>query len=821
MEPMHKNNRLSNWILDYWVLNPCRISLVSPFLDSLELPAKMSVSHVAFDLLVARLLEQKSYWHPRKKRVIGWAFFEPVQGQEKLNDNIQIQCILCKSLRRNLGNLLYKSRNGPSALTNHASKQHPKEFAVLQPHYQDDRDDDDDAGQPKRLRRTGPRQAQVDELFARSPAGRSVSRTELQNATKLYIRNNILCHAKAYEPLSSIENKWHQVIIKCLKPDLKLPSRRDMRDIHVPALVNETKERFVLPAIDKALCGAVTYDLWMQHGTVDEFAVNFHFVDISALEDVCLRKVNLGLVKISNETGSSAGRYLGANFMELINQYPGLAEKIVGDTSDGGGNLIVMRKDVDELVKFNLLPSLPRRFIGPCFGHVWSGAIAGATKDQHVTGTLPATSTVKNQCPLDKRTPLISLAQMYADVRPCTTWPRKSTLGRVEWNKSCLKHGLSPRIPPAPVPVRMASRVQYFAELLKYRAVVDDVYKNSPDPKLAKRAISDANWSIIQAVVDATLQPVKLCFKNQSFGHWFISDAIVSSVTCYTDCVERIGKIAARQSQYVPNTLAYQVCQLELNMTTKIGNHIRKTLKFLSTTTAPEHDHNMFALMLDPRYKSLWPIMAYFEGSDETVMSNFISVYDERLLDLMVDLYRQVQGSDLKRSAAAANSSDASQQAAADKKHWFVPSTQDSIEPEDIRALMRSQLQAFRKEPLAKKGTNPLHWWADHRTIYPVLWKLIQVVFCMPGSQIDIERIFSIAGHLTANRRANMGAELLAQLIYINQNWPNDPLHDLDVLLDIDVPQNQNIFEMNAQLEEEEDALYELLNGEDLVQSFI
>jgi hypothetical protein len=43
------------------------------------------------------------------------------------------------------------------------------------------------------------------------------------------------------------------------------------------------------------------------------------------------------------------------------------------------------------------------------------------------------------------------------------------------------------------------------------------------------------------------------------------------------------------------------------------------------------------------------------------------------------------------------------------------------------------------------------------------------------GSQIEIEKIFSLAGILMNLRRCRLQIENLEKLIFVNKNWLNDP----------------------------------------------
>ena len=52
-----------------------------------------------------------------------------------------------------------------------------------------------------------------------------------------------------------------------------------------------------------------------------------------------------------------------------------------------------------------------------------------------------------------------------------------------------------------------------------------------------------------------------------------------------------------------------------------------------------------------------------------------------------------------------------------------------------------------------------------------------RATFSMTGTQIENERVFSIAGIITAGRRGRLGMDMLKNYMEIYKNYPDDPLH--------------------------------------------
>ena len=92
----------------------------------------------------------------------------------------------------------------------------------------------------------------------------------------------------------------------------------------------------------------------------------------------------------------------------------------------------------------------------------------------------------------------------------------------------------------------------------------------------------------------------------------------------------------------------------------------------------------------------------------------------------------------------------------------------------EFTAKINLELRMFRKAtdlpPFACKQTCPLKWWARHATLYPSLAELARMVLAVPVSQIECERVFSLAGLLTSLLRNRMSSENLASLVFLNKN---------------------------------------------------
>jgi hypothetical protein len=102
-----------------------------------------------------------------------------------------------------------------------------------------------------------------------------------------------------------------------------------------------------------------------------------------------------------------------------------------------------------------------------------------------------------------------------------------------------------------------------------------------------------------------------------------------------------------------------------------------------------------------------------------------------------------------------------------------------------LSVRVRNELTLFRaacqRIPSDPSQTSPLEWWSDNFHRFPTLSELARLIFSIPGSQIECERIFSAAGLITSGLRNRLGVENLDMLVNI-QNNADIPRHIKEAL---------------------------------------
>ncbi|GBC04414.1 hypothetical protein RclHR1_05670016 [Rhizophagus clarus] len=68
------------------------------------------------------------------------------------------------------------------------------------------------------------------------------------------------------------------------------------------------------------------------------------------------------------------------------------------------------------------------------------------------------------------------------------------------------------------------------------------------------------------------------------------------------------------------------------------------------------------------------------------------------------------------------------------------------------------------------KSTDPLVWWRDHRSSYPILSKLAQKYLSIPFTSVPSERLFSDAGNHISAKRTRLAPELVDRILFLKRN---------------------------------------------------
>ncbi|KAK0131409.1 Zinc finger BED domain-containing protein 1 [Merluccius polli] len=65
---------------------------------------------------------------------------------------------------------------------------------------------------------------------------------------------------------------------------------------------------------------------------------------------------------------------------------------------------------------------------------------------------------------------------------------------------------------------------------------------------------------------------------------------------------------------------------------------------------------------------------------------------------------------------------------------------------------------------------DPLIWWRNHETVFPLLAKLAKNYLCIPGTSLASESVFSTAGDIVTAQRSMLSSEHVDQLLFLQKN---------------------------------------------------
>jgi hypothetical protein len=93
------------------------------------------------------------------------------------------------------------------------------------------------------------------------------------------------------------------------------------------------------------------------------------------------------------------------------------------------------------------------------------------------------------------------------------------------------------------------------------------------------------------------------------------------------------------------------------------------------------------------------------------------------------------------------------------------------VEPaKSVLELVEMEVVNYKREASLPLKANPLIWWRDRKTKYPLLSELARALLCIPATSVPSERVFSTAGDILTSQRANLKGKHVDTLIFLKKN---------------------------------------------------
>ncbi len=165
--------------------------------------------------------------------------------------------------------------------------------------------------------------------------------------------------------------------------------------------------------------------------------------------------------------------------------------------------------------------------------------------------------------------------------------------------------------------------------------------------------------------------------------------------------------------------------------------------------------------MLDPKCKSMRLMITYL---GREAVATLVADYDEQLLLLLLEVYKGLlpnRRDYLDEFASFVDSHD-----------LFVETNKTINTYKDIVCYKLSSFHQYFVD--AKTFSCALTWWWMEKQKFPIVLAVARLIFGIPASQVEIERIVSIFGILTTLKRCRLQINNMDKLIFVNKNQSFD-----------------------------------------------
>ena len=80
------------------------------------------------------------------------------------------------------------------------------------------------------------------------------------------------------------------------------------------------------------------------------------------------------------------------------------------------------------------------------------------------------------------------------------------------------------------------------------------------------------------------------------------------------------------------------------------------------------------------------------------------------------------------------------------------------------------ECKSFQLLPDELSSVDQLEWWRHHEAQFPLLSKIVKVVFPIPAASSKSEQVFSVAGNVVTPKRARLNPEKVEDLVVVKCN---------------------------------------------------
>ena len=414
-----------------------------------------------------------------------------------------------------------------------------------------------------------------------------------------------------------------------------------------------------------------------------------------------------------------------------------LPHKLSACVKHGGSNLRTCTSVLRTTTDCRPL-GLEECFEGTCFAHILSGACSGALKAS-----------------VDSEFRHISSGMAIGELQACIRWTKKSGKGREAWSSSCLSRVKAQRKMPTPVKTRFASSVVMMSMMLVYRDVARHCFSNQDSIELRNRVQSNSTWESIGTIV-TVLEPFMQAVYEIQGRKWLLSDGVACVARLYVkyrDAASATVVVSSTASEFTREIFLYK---------RKLARVLKESLEDVISplrtfrSLGGKFLHHYLSLVLDPFYKSNKAMksimMPLHSGSTVDVKYLAKTHDDEVLIPQLKSVYRykkfkeQGSGETSDTDSDERGEHDAFEQDENDTDEIFGDEAESA--EERLSNNIKAELSSFRKEKYASSTEEKLSWFKTKEAIFPNVSTLARQILWIPATQIENERVFSLAGRI-------------------------------------------------------------------------
>lgn len=325
-----------------------------------------------------------------------------------------------------------------------------------------------------------------------------------------------------------------------------------------------------------------------------------------------------------------------------------------------------------------------------------------------------------------------SIAETINKVKSTVQYFKKSSQAKAKLNEMQKNLGTTQLKLKQDVPTRWNSTYDMLARVVQTK----DSLISTIALLRSELALTNDEWSIIEMAVPI----LKIFYEvtKEVSGEKYVT---LSKVIVYCRIMKNnVNKLSMDTTDVIPLQIAMLIEDLKTGLDDKFNN------------IENEHLHSE-ATVLDPRFKSKgFQNERHYNSAVNRIRDRLNYVRSETIIE--------------QPSTSTENSANISNFSIWDDFDCEIR----RLVPENPTAARIRELDKYLEEDILNRSSDPLIWWEERKTIYPMLYAYMKKRLCLLATSVPCERIFSKAGSILTEKRSRITSSKVNQILFLNQN---------------------------------------------------